>query len=908
MLTRSLLLVSLLVGPWFLAPPAQCGEPGLTATRVASIAAADVPDHSTGAPQPHVTMLPSDLEFFPDGSGHALLVMNTGSIAWLDGNFSVRGVFTVPSANSLASFRRTDTLFDNEGVLGLVFDPGFAGNGHFYVHLNPAPKAGIEIWRLTWNPQDLGAIWDSRRLVFATEKPQIATSEAHLHNHNGGNPSFGPDGFLYVTLGDGGIGGFDYRNNEAQSLSSFWGKAIRIDPEGRASPRGLRNPFTHTWFGDTMLIGDVGGDYARHWEEINAYALADTDAGNVPNYGWPVVPGPCLEHEDGNTCKAFRDPLHGYAKADARFIAEDPESVPPAEGTVNRSSVIVGPVVTGPAYGAALVDTLVYADVFQGWVRGAWLGGDGALLADNHLLHMPEPVIGITTGPDGLLYLLAGFGEAVSIYRVDAAGTTGEEPDAGPSGVSLLDDPLQPLPKRLSDTGLFVDADTLGADSRALPFEPDHPLWTDGADKARWMVLPAGGVIDTSRPDDWAFPVGTLFFKHFSYRPGGSEASRRDVETRVLQKLADGWHAGVYQWREDGSDADRTAGLPLKVALRAGELALGRDVDYVIPGRAQCLGCHERAGDFVIGFEAVQLSGSAAGRRTLQALAAAGRFSHVDAAPWPTIAGTSEVEQRARGYLHGNCAHCHSGEGGLGTLGFSLRHDQTRSLIGRQSVRSQVALLQAGDPDSSAILAMMAGTPGYARMPPLGTSIADEAGLDAVRRWIASMPVAAQAAEAGGATDVVEFYNRGLDHYFITPDAGEREAILEGKAGPGWRLTGYRFRAWPADASPAVAAPVCRFYGTPGVGPNSHFFSGASGECEQVAGDPGWTLEQRHAFGIMTPRAGRCPENSDAVYRFYNGRYPVNDSNHRYVVDLSVREAMREQGWLDEGVKLCAPR
>ncbi|MBK7469460.1 MAG: hypothetical protein IPI73_01360 [Betaproteobacteria bacterium] len=154
---------------------------------------------------------------------------------------------------------------------------------------------------------------------------------------------------------------------------------------------------------------------------------------------------------------------------------------------------------------------------------------------------------------------------------------------------------------------------------------------------------------------------------------------------------------------------------------------------------------------------------------------------------------------------------------------------------------------------------------------------------------------------------VVEFFNTILNHYFITADAAEGAAIDAGAAGPGWQRTGRGFRAWTAEVGvPPEAQPVCRFYGTPGLGPNSHFYTVDPAECDAVRLDPGWRYEGI-AFYSIAPAGGGCPVGMQRVNRLYNNRFAQNDSNHRYVVDPATYNAMQQQGWSAEGLVLCGP-
>ena len=129
--------------------------------------------------------------------------------------------------------------------------------------------------------------------------------------------------------------------------------------------------------------------------------------------------------------------------------------------------------------------------------------------------------------------------------------------------------------------------------------------------------------------------------------------------------------------------------------------------------------------------------------------------------------------------------------------------------------------------------------------------------------------------------------------------------IEMGGAGPGWQRTGNNFRAWLPEVGVALGAvPVCRFYGTPGRGPNSHFYTADAAECAAVKRDAGWTYEGI-AFYATPPQNGQCASGI-AVYRAYNNGFVRNDSNHRYSTQLPLLTAMQPQGWTVEGVVFCA--
>ncbi len=163
-------------------------------------------------------------------------------------------------------------------------------------------------------------------------------------------------------------------------------------------------------------------------------------------------------------------------------------------------------------------------------------------------------------------------------------------------------------------------------------------------------------------------------------------------------------------------------------------------------------------------------------------------------------------------------------------------------------------------------------------------------------------------APAQGDAGVVEFYNTILGHYFMAAGPGEVDGIDHGAAGPGWERTGESFKAWltmPADAF-TLAVPVCRFYGTPAGGPNSHFFTASASECATVKGAGGWYYEGVGFYIRPVDGDGRCPDGYLEVNRAYNLGFPRNDSNHRFSTSDSTMAEMARKGWGVEGAVMCA--
>jgi hypothetical protein len=164
-------------------------------------------------------------------------------------------------------------------------------------------------------------------------------------------------------------------------------------------------------------------------------------------------------------------------------------------------------------------------------------------------------------------------------------------------------------------------------------------------------------------------------------------------------------------------------------------------------------------------------------------------------------------------------------------------------------------------------------------------------------------------ANASGEATALEFYNTYLGHYFMAAGQDEIAAIEAGAAGPGWQLTGQSFKVWPlmpTDAAFSAATPVCRFYGVPAGGPNSHFFTASPSECALVKASQGWYYEGIGFYILQVDANGQCPAGYLEVLRAYNNGAARNDSNHRFTTSDSTWRAMGRLGWAMEGAVMCA--
>jgi hypothetical protein len=154
---------------------------------------------------------------------------------------------------------------------------------------------------------------------------------------------------------------------------------------------------------------------------------------------------------------------------------------------------------------------------------------------------------------------------------------------------------------------------------------------------------------------------------------------------------------------------------------------------------------------------------------------------------------------------------------------------------------------------------------------------------------------------ADGYATAVEYFAPSLGHYFITSDSNEI-AVLDTGVIPGWTRTGEGFRVMPPATQPSTALSVCRFYGLPQAGLDSHFFSAWRAECDAVQQKwpTIWILETSDALAV--PPQGLfgdpCANGSIPLYRLYNNRA---DANHRLTASKLIRDQMIALGWISEG-------
>ena len=260
---------------------------------------------------------PLDLQHANDESGRLFVVEKQGIIRLFEND---------PATESTSVFLdirdRVDASGNEEGLLGLAFHPNYPTNGYFYVNYTAADPNRTVIARFQGSPQNANVAETESEL-------QILSFSQPFSNHNGGQLAFGPDGYLYIAVGDGGSGGDPDGNS--QNRNTLLGSILRIDINNPSSGNnygipsdnpyvgnsatvreeiyayGLRNPWRFSFDPETgqLWTGDVG---QNSFEEIDII-----EAGG--NYGWNIMEGMhCFEPSSGCDQSGLQMPVWEYGR------------------------------------------------------------------------------------------------------------------------------------------------------------------------------------------------------------------------------------------------------------------------------------------------------------------------------------------------------------------------------------------------------------------------------------------------------------------------------------------------------------------------------------------------------------------------------------------------------------------
>ena len=598
---------------------------------------------------------------------------------------------------------------NEEGLQGLAFHPDFQKNRELFISYSAGDPRRLVVARFQTSST-------RRRVMPNTEELVLRQRQPH-GNHNGGCLAFGPDGMLYVSLGDGGSHG-DPENN-AQNLGNWLGSILRLDinvkkggfqvPEDNpfmgvqhVRPEiwafGLQNPrrFSFDRITGALWAGDVGND---KFQEIDLIEKGG-------NYGW-----------------SYREGTEAFKEGKARDILRDPVL---AVGGDSARRITGGIVYRGKRM-PALIGAYIYGDVATGNVWA--LRYDGKEVTENILIGRGRGVTSFGEDKDGEILFTSFDGHVYTL-----APWTSQDPN-------------KTFPRRLSDTGLYVDTHALQPHESLIPYSVNVPLWSDGANKERWFMLPGMEKIEVRKDGTFEFPVGTIFVKHFYLGAddrGPLPGTR--LETRLFVRRPRAWEGYTYVWDDKQQDA----------YLLDGRLTQPRGVGtsevWTFPSRSDCMSCHTETSNRVLGFRTEQLDRlvTRGGEKVnqLEVLEGLGVFDKKlgRGQAWPDWQEPGKaMEEAVRAYLDVNCAMCHQ-PSGPGNASIDLRYTtdiREAGLIDRLPGQWDLdiydaRLLVPGDPKRSLLYQRMLRNDPKG-MPPLAHNVVDSLGTERVEAWIAAM-------------------------------------------------------------------------------------------------------------------------------------------------------------------------
>jgi putative heme-binding domain-containing protein len=599
-------------------------------------------------------------------------------------------------------------------IYGMTFHPAFERNRQVYLSYVLGEKPdGTRVSRFEMSRSE------PPRIDPQSEKVLITWLSG---GHNGGCLAFGPDGYLYISTGDAAPPSPPDLLDTGQDLSDLLSSILRIDvdrPEGTnpySIPRdnpfltlpaarpeiwayGLRNPWKMSFDRATgdLWVGDVGWEL---WELVYRVERGG-------NYGWSVMEG--------------RQPVRPESRHGPTPIIPPIIDHPHSEA----ASITGGYVYHGKEL-PALRGLYVYGDYVTGGLWGLRYQ-DGRVVSREKLAETGLQIVAFGEDPAGELYLVNHGGG--DIHRIVPAPK---------------DEAREVFPRKLSDTGLFASVPDGTPAPGVVRYRVNAELWSEAGLSERLLALPGDSRIDAADPLGWKFPEGTVLLKTLG-RAAGPDGNGLRTETQLLHLQGGSWRPYTFAWSEDQKDA---------LLVDAGGR---RSAAWSYSSRGECSLCHSAQFGAVLGVNTLELNreetSGASTRNQIRSLEEAGLFTR----PWseppaklPRLvdprSDSAALDERARSYLHVNCAHCHHfGAGGTALLElFATLPLEKTSTLGVQPAQGAfgiegASIIAPGEPSRSVLYYRMAKTAG-GHMPRVGSSDLDEKGLDLIYRWIAGLP------------------------------------------------------------------------------------------------------------------------------------------------------------------------
>ncbi len=770
--------------------------------------------------------------------------------------------------------------WDDSGLLGVMFHPGFTTNHYVFVYYTWCPPGRVA-GSPTIRPPSTGDYHDRlSRFTLDSNGIAIPGSEVVFVDlkcdtvwHHGGGIFFHPkNGFLYWTDGDSANGDNDQIINK-----SLFSGVFRIDVDCRGGtvshpiPRqpangrtahyfipndnpfvgqsnvleeffclGLRSPHRMTYdpVAGRIFIGDVG-ESAR--EEVDIIEPGESGL----NFQWNRVEGTLGEMKPPYL-GISRGPVLDYPHNDGR-------------------AVIGGYVYRGGKFAADLGGKYIFGDNVM---RTIWAMDETTAPVNKNVLCVMPKGTGPNSGSDytGLSsFGVDANGEMFFCQMSSMGGRIYTLARGGPPP------PSHPFPKLLSQTGAFRNLAELVPEPGLIPYNVNTPLWSDGAVKTRWMALPENTDVNFTPNGEWTFPAGTVFVKNFELPVDDTNPKiLRRLETRLLVRDTNGYVYGAgYKWRADHSDADLvTAGLTEDITVKtAGGTRIQR---WFYPGRQDCLTCHTPASGGVLGVKTRQLNGdfeysNGVTDNQLRAWNHIGLFDtklNEDDIPRFTklvavTDATAPLELRARAYLDANCAQCHR-PGGAEAF-FDARFDtplEKQGLINGPVANplgiSGAKTIVPGDVSKS-VLFHRVSIVGNLQMPPLARNVTDSNAVTVLAAWINSLPRVAPSLPPG-------WVHRDIGNVGIPGDAGYAEGrfnLIASGADIWEKADAFHFAGTPMTGDGQITAHLVSMQFTDpwakvGVMFRESFLPGSKHALTALTANGGSVFQRRVKVGELT--------------------------------------------------------
>ena len=666
-------------------------------------------------------------------------------------------------ATYLSARSQTFVPDGEQGLLSVAFHPNYASNRFFYVFYSvnaarPGTATFVNFERVSrFTMQAANPL-----LADLTSELVLLQQEDEASNHQGGSLNFGPDGYLYISVGDEG-GANDNYNNSQVIDGDFFSGMLRIDVDkkpGNLNPSNhpgvLRDagvaryavPADNAWVGATSFNG-VAVSAATLRTEFWAVGLRNpwrTSFDSATGELWCADVGQNAYEEidvltsGGNYGWAYREGLHaGPKSAPGGFTSIDPiyeynHTNLAGDPNFKGNSVTGGVVYRGTRF-ASLIGAYVFADYGSGNVWSLRRNAGAA------------PTVVRLTGEGGLV--------AFGVDPSNGDVLTCDLSDGVLRRLTVPDTTGTTFPQTLTATKLFSSVPNLTPAASVVEYAVNVPFWSDYAVKRRWFTIPDGVSRMTSAPQGaWTFPNGTIWVKHFDLDlTRGNSATRQRIETRLLVKNATGAYGVSYRWNVAQTEAtlvpDGGADIPYTVV----ENGTSRTQNWRIPSRAECLICHNATAGRSLSFNTRQLNldglpGGLSGNQLTQ-LEAQAYLTNTLGSPnlLPRHVRSTEtnysLESRVRSYLDVNCAYCHQPGGPSLPAAWDARVTQTLAQTGlihgipvNNGGNATYQLIVPGVSAQSVIRHRIAATGGFSRMPPLATNELDSTNLTMLTDWI----------------------------------------------------------------------------------------------------------------------------------------------------------------------------